>query len=97
MRLPGWYFPCSSASIGSSARDASHSTPNLTYGELRRALRRLGIEEIRRGTRHDWYGRPEGNQRTLIPRHRGEIPTGTLHGILDDLGLTLADLRRAGR
>ena len=33
--------------------------------------------------------------RTRIPRHSDEIPNGTLHSILADLGLTLDDLRNA--
>jgi hypothetical protein len=34
-----------------------------------------------------------GGRRSLLPG-RGELKTGTLHGILRDLGLRLDDLRR---
>jgi len=66
----------------------------VTYDELRRALARLGIRQLRHGARHDWYGDPNGERRTLIPRHRGEVPLGTLHKIVESLGLTLEDLRQ---
>jgi hypothetical protein len=67
----------------------------LTYAELHRRLRRLDIVFIRAGARHDLYGIPGTRRYTSIPRHRGEIPTGTLHRILRDLSLTLDDLQRA--
>jgi hypothetical protein len=66
----------------------------LSYDELRRALRRHNVILISSGARHDRYGIPGTERRTSIPRHRGEAPTGTLHGILRDLGLTLDELRR---
>lgn len=31
---------------------------------------------------------------TVVPKHSGDIPTGTLHGILDDLDLTAEDLKK---
>jgi predicted RNA binding protein YcfA (HicA-like mRNA interferase family) len=67
----------------------------LTYDELRRKLRRLGIVLIRPGSRHDLYGIPKTQRYTALPRHRGEIPTGTLHRILRDLDLTVEDLTQS--
>lgn len=66
----------------------------MTYGELKRRLQRLGIKFLKEGGRHEIWQNPANRRRTQIPRHRGEVPTGTLHGILRNLGLTLDDLQR---
>ena len=66
----------------------------MTYGQLKRRLRRLGIEFLKEGRRHEVWENPTNGRRTQIPRHRGEVPTGTLHGILRNLELTLDDLQR---
>jgi hypothetical protein len=47
---------------------------------------------MRHGGRHDLWGKPGTKVTTLIPRHRGEIPPGTLAGILRDLGISREDL-----
>lgn len=65
----------------------------MTYGELKRRLRRFGVELVREGRNHEVWQNPTSGRRTQIPRHRGEVPTGTLHGILRQLGLRLEDLR----
>ncbi|MBM3926524.1 MAG: toxin HicA [SAR202 cluster bacterium] len=49
---------------------------------------------MRDGKRHEVWGIPGSNRETLIARHRGEVPTGTLRSILRDLGLTQEDLHR---
>ena len=64
----------------------------MTYGELKRRLRRLGVELVREGTKHEVWQNLTNGRRTQIPRHRGEVPSGTLHGILHQLGLRLEDL-----
>ncbi|MFB3092350.1 MAG: type II toxin-antitoxin system HicA family toxin [Dehalococcoidia bacterium] len=66
----------------------------MTYGELKRTLRRLGFIPLTHGKNHDYWGTHNASLRTLIPRHRGEVPTGTLHSILRSLNLTLDDLRK---
>ena len=67
----------------------------MTYAELTRRLRRLGIEFRRqaRGSHEIWWD-PKRKLYTLIPNHPGkEIKKGTFGKILRDLGLTEEDLR----
>ncbi|HLF09371.1 MAG TPA: type II toxin-antitoxin system HicA family toxin [Dehalococcoidia bacterium] len=66
----------------------------MTYGELKRRLRQLGIVLRREAARHEVWWNPSTGRRTLIPRHRGEVPRGTLHTILRDLGFTERDLEQ---
>ena len=71
----------------------------MTADELVRRLHRLarprGLPfrlELRHG--RGSHGRPWlGDRRTVIAMHPGDIPKGTLHAMLRDLGLTLDDLR----
>ena len=67
-------------------------------GELLRLLRRLARS---RGWTFDWrpdlgkgsHGRLLMNgRRTIIPDLKAELKTGTLHGILKDLGVDRSDL-----
>lgn len=44
------------------------------------------------GKRHEKWLNPTNQRVTSVPRHRKAIPTGTLHAILKQLGLTLDDL-----
>ncbi|MBM2826968.1 MAG: hypothetical protein HW403_1032 [Dehalococcoidia bacterium] len=53
----------------------------MTYGELKRKLRRLGVRFWKQAKRHEYWERPGTVHKTLIPRHRGEVPIGTLHAI----------------
>ena len=65
----------------------------MRYSELVRRLRRLGFQQLRQGSRHEIWGRPNTALRTTIPRHHTqEIPAGTLSQILKDLDLTRDDL-----
>jgi predicted RNA binding protein YcfA (HicA-like mRNA interferase family) len=68
----------------------------LTYRELTRKLRRLGCE-LKRQSRgsHEIWQHPERNLSAVIPRHSGDIPTGTLAAILRGLGITRAELDSA--
>ena len=69
----------------------------MTFAELTRKLRRLGIEFRRqaKGSHEIWWD-PKTGRRTLINNHAGrEIPPGTLRAILKDLALTEDDLRDA--
>lgn len=65
----------------------------MRYSELTRQLRRLGVVRDEQERRHEvWFNSANG-RRTRIPRHATqEIPAGTLHRILTDLGLTREDL-----
>ncbi|MBM3942068.1 MAG: type II toxin-antitoxin system HicA family toxin [SAR202 cluster bacterium] len=65
----------------------------MTYGALKRRLRRLGVELVREGRSHEVWRNPRNGLMAPIPRHRGEVPAGTLSAILRELGLTSSDLR----
>jgi predicted RNA binding protein YcfA (HicA-like mRNA interferase family) len=47
----------------------------------------MGFFFLRQGGAHEVWSSPDGSKRTLIPRHRSEVPSGTLARILKDLGL----------
>lgn len=65
----------------------------ITARRLIRALERLGFRKHRqRGTSHLIMTHPDG-RRASIPVHPGDIPTGTLHGILRDARITPEKLR----
>lgn len=66
----------------------------MTYGELKRKLRRLGARFWKQGKQHEYWERPGTGLTTRIPRHRGEVPNGTLHAILQELGFSWEDLER---
>ena len=66
----------------------------MTYAELTRKLRRLGIEFRRqaRGSHEIWWD-PKNQLYTLIPNHPGrELSKGTLAKILRDLRITDSEL-----
>lgn len=55
--------------------------------ELIKLLKKNKCSIIRNGSRHDiWYSDATGKQFS-VPRHKAEIPTGTLNNILKDAGL----------
>lgn len=55
--------------------------------ELLKLLKKNECELLRNGSRHDiWYSHKTGKQFT-VPRHKAEIPAGTLNNILKDAGL----------
>lgn len=55
--------------------------------ELLKVLKKNNCHLFRNGTRHDiWYS--EITQKQFpVPRHKAEIPVGTLNSILKDAGL----------
>ena len=58
------------------------------YREIIKRLRGFGFEFYReaKGSHEIWYAR--GNNRyTTIPRHRGDMPEGTLRAILNQAGI----------
>ena len=69
----------------------------MTYGELTRRLRQLGMQYHHKGRgSHEIWWNPASKLYTQIPVHRGrEIPPGTLRAILRQLGLSENDLRDA--
>lgn len=55
--------------------------------ELIKLLKKNKCTIIRNGSRHDiWYSEATGKQFS-VPRHKAEVPTGTLNNILKDAGL----------
>lgn len=55
--------------------------------ELIKLLKKNKCYILRNGSRHDiWYSENTGKQ-FPIPRHKAEIPTGTLNNILKDAGV----------
>lgn len=92
----------SAADIGGTTLDiglSSHDTRPVTGAKLPRHLRELA-RRCKLGFRFDpRRGRGDhgtvyfGGRQSLLPG-RGELKTGTLHGILRDLGLRLDDLRK---
>ena len=55
--------------------------------ELVKILRKNGCYIKRNGSRHDiWYSELSQKEFT-VPRHKAELPVGTLNNILKDAGL----------
>ena len=69
----------------------------MRYGELARRLRRLGARQVEQRTRHEMWYNPRTERFSYVPRHRGEIATGTLHKILQDLGIGRDEFEQGGR
>ena len=65
----------------------------MTYAELSRKLRALGcvLKRQAKGSHEIWHC-PRTNRSATVPRHPGDLPTGTFHAILRGLGLTRNDL-----
>jgi predicted RNA binding protein YcfA (HicA-like mRNA interferase family) len=60
----------------------------VTYSELSRKLRALGCVLRRQGKgSHEIWHNPLVNRSAVIPNHPGDIPVGTLHAILKQLGI----------
>jgi predicted RNA binding protein YcfA (HicA-like mRNA interferase family) len=59
----------------------------VSYRELAAKLRRAGYEEIRT-SRHPVYYLAEKNTTIPVPKHRGEVPIGTLRAIVREMGLS---------
>lgn len=54
--------------------------------ELLKYLRSKGCEPIREGGRHSWWGNPNLNKRSSVPRHN-EIDDDLAKKICKDLGI----------
>ncbi|WP_027399788.1 type II toxin-antitoxin system HicA family toxin [Anaerovorax odorimutans] len=55
--------------------------------ELLKLLKKNGIKFKEHGARHDMYYSPITGKSFPVPRHKAEIPNGTLNSILKDAGL----------
>jgi len=58
----------------------------MKRNELLKYLRDHGCEFIREGGRHSWWGNPNQNKRSSIPRH-SEINDDLAKKICKDLGI----------
>lgn len=59
---------------------------------LRRRAHRLGLAHDEIGAKGSHLKVRHGGAQTIVPMHRGDLPTGTYRAILRQLGLTIADL-----
>ncbi|MCD8021957.1 MAG: type II toxin-antitoxin system HicA family toxin [Lachnospiraceae bacterium] len=59
----------------------------MKTSELTKILRKSGCFIVRQGSNHTvWYSPNSGTQ-FAVPRHKGEIKTGTVKSILKDAGI----------
>ena len=54
---------------------------------LKKLKKEGGVTFVRHGANHDIYLSPLTGKEIAVPRHKGELKTGTLHSILTDAGL----------
>ena len=66
----------------------------MRYGELTRRLRRLGVHRTEQRKRHEMWYNPATDRYSYVPRHRGEIATGTLNKILRELTISREEFER---
>lgn len=55
--------------------------------ELLKLLKKNNCEVLRNGSRHDIWFSPVTGKQFAVPRHKAEIPIGTLNNILKDAEL----------
>ena len=60
----------------------------MTANEIIKLLKTAGYE-ITAGAKHDKAVHKETGKMITIPRHRGDIPTGTAHNILKEAGFNI--------
>lgn len=65
-----------------------------TARDLVRVIEAKGGRFLRPGRRHDVYVVPGRNRPIEIPRHRGDLPTGTAHAILRQIGISDEEARK---
>ena len=58
----------------------------MTASEIKKLLKKAGFEIIA-GAKHDKAIHKATGKMIAIPRHKGDIPTGTAHNILKEAGL----------
>lgn len=72
----------------------SGKLPTLTAVEILRALRSAGWYEVRQRGSHVIMRHDERDNDVIVPYHRGkDIPTGTLHSIIRQTGMTRDEFR----
>jgi predicted RNA binding protein YcfA (HicA-like mRNA interferase family) len=64
----------------------------MKYREVVRRLRRHGFlfDRPAKGSHEIWYN-PRTKQRTTVPHHPGEVPSGTLRAIVAQTGLSVEE------
>jgi predicted RNA binding protein YcfA (HicA-like mRNA interferase family) len=62
----------------------------MTVRKLKKGLKRVGkCEPLRQGGNHEIWQSPSGS-RIIIPRHPGDLATGTLRKILQQAGIDMS-------
>jgi predicted RNA binding protein YcfA (HicA-like mRNA interferase family) len=62
--------------------------PAIKPAELARIAKKLGFVFDRQKGSHAIYLHPVDRRRVVIPMHNHDLKTGTLHGLLKDLGIS---------
>jgi predicted RNA binding protein YcfA (HicA-like mRNA interferase family) len=65
--------------------------PAVSGNQVARALRRGGFVRLRQVGSHATFQHPETGRRTLVKMGSKDLKAGTLHGILEQAGLTDAE------
>ncbi len=74
----------------------SPKLPVVTGSEVARVARGMGFVLNRQKGSHAVYYRKDDKARVVIPMHAGKsLPPKTLAGIIEDMGMTPEDFRRA--
>lgn len=67
-------------------------TPVVKARKLVNALKRLGFFLDRQRGSHAVYRHADGRI-VVVPMHMGDIPSGTLRGMLEDIHLSIEELK----
>ena len=62
--------------------------PAVRPADVVRVAQQVGFTLDRQKGSHAIFVHASDHRRVVIPMHRGDLKTGTLHGIIEDLGLT---------
>jgi predicted RNA binding protein YcfA (HicA-like mRNA interferase family) len=62
--------------------------PALRPVEVIAALRRAGFVEVRQSGSHITLRHPTARRTVIVPRHNRDLKRGTLHGIIEQSGLS---------
>mgnify|MGYP001054289370 CR=1 FL=1 len=72
----------------------SPKLPAVTARQVVRVAERLGFVLRRQRGSHALYRRDADGARLVIPAHKGDLPIGTLRGIIEDMGITPEQFRQ---
>lgn len=68
--------------------------PRITATECERALKRDGWSVARHVGSHRAFQHPTKTGMVILPIHPGDLPLGTIRGIITSMGLTVDEFRR---